>query len=177
MEDFDARAPRWLLEGSYPEHTADEILPGLHMGGTADDDTVDLPAQLQELRAECDFDVVLTLYGFAQPFQWGVEELRYGFADSDMESVDVTRVVRLAAYVHERWTSGERVLIRCQAGLNRSALVAALVLMIDGHEPAAAIDRLREQRSVFVLCNRAFERWLLEEAADALADHRSSPDA
>jgi Dual specificity phosphatase, catalytic domain len=52
-------------------------------------------------------------------------------------------------------------LIHCQAGLNRSALVAACVLVLQGHSAQAAVARLRAARSPAVLCNPAFEAWLL----------------
>lgn len=52
------------------------------------------------------------------------------------------------------------MLVHCQAGLNRSALVAALALIRRGMTADAAIALLRERRSPAVLCNQAFERWL-----------------
>jgi protein-tyrosine phosphatase len=45
--------------------------------------------------------------------------------------------------------------------LNRSALVAGMALILDGWKPADAIALLREKRSPAVLCNPAFEQWLL----------------
>lgn len=52
-------------------------------------------------------------------------------------------------------------LVHCQAGLNRSGLVTALALIRGGMEPEAAIAKVREQRCDAVLCNSAFESWLL----------------
>lgn len=52
-------------------------------------------------------------------------------------------------------------LVHCQAGLNRSGLVAALVLMKRGRSAREAIDLLRATRSPAVLCNKSFEAWLL----------------
>lgn len=54
-----------------------------------------------------------------------------------------------------------KTLIHCQAGLNRSGLIAACVLIILGRTPRQAIDLLREKRSPAVLCNKSFENWLL----------------
>lgn len=51
-------------------------------------------------------------------------------------------------------------LVHCQAGLNRSGLVAARTLMLDGMSADAAITLLREKRSPAVLCNAGFEAWL-----------------
>lgn len=55
-------------------------------------------------------------------------------------------------------------LVHCQAGLNRSALITSLALILEGEAPAAAIALLRKQRSPAVLCNKAFESWLLTRA-------------
>ncbi|MGE5522598.1 MAG: dual specificity protein phosphatase family protein [Rhodospirillaceae bacterium] len=56
-------------------------------------------------------------------------------------------------------------LVHCQAGLNRSALVAGLALIRSGMHPDDAIRLLREKRCDAVLCNEHFERWLRGRAA------------
>ena len=55
-----------------------------------------------------------------------------------------------------------RVLVHCQAGLNRSALVTGLALVLAGLTPTEAITTLRK-RSPAILCNKYFERWLLSQ--------------
>lgn len=52
-------------------------------------------------------------------------------------------------------------LVHCQAGLNRSGLVSALALIEEGMKAVDAIALLRTKRSPAVLCNKAFEEWLL----------------
>lgn len=143
-----------------------EIQPGLWLGGTPDDEWLDGQVAWDDgwvTRDARPFDAVVTLFALAQPFGWGVEELRYGFADGGIDEVDLLAVRRCAAWAHTRWQNGDRVLIRCQAGWNRSGLVAALVLMMDGFAADEAIELLRERRSPSVLCNRGFERWLLDQ--------------
>jgi len=51
-------------------------------------------------------------------------------------------------------------LVHCQAGLNRSSLVAARALVLGGMTADDAIALIREKRSPACLCNPAFERWL-----------------
>jgi protein-tyrosine phosphatase len=52
-------------------------------------------------------------------------------------------------------------LVHCQAGLNRSSLVAATALTLDGlFDGPRAIALLRERRSPACLCNPAFEQWV-----------------
>lgn len=53
-------------------------------------------------------------------------------------------------------------LVHCQAGLNRSGLIVARVLMMRGYAPADAITEIRAQRSPACLTNQAFEQWLLD---------------
>jgi protein-tyrosine phosphatase len=62
--------------------------------------------------------------------------------------------------LRSEWKSGKKVLVRCQAGWNRSGLVTALALMKDGHKAKDAIDLIRARRSPHALCNEDFVRYL-----------------
>jgi hypothetical protein len=173
-ETYEA-APRWIDIDDVPSWRGSEILPRLFMGGTADDDVVQVPPQrVAGFGAAREYDAVVTLYAWAQPVTWEVEELRYGFGDGPLDRVDLDRVVRAALWAWRRWRAGDRVLIRCQAGLNRSGLVTALVLMLDGFSPADAIDLIRQRRSASALCNDAFVRWLLSNARDVIQEKELS---
>lgn len=77
----------------------------------------------------------------------------------DAEDDDPFQVVELAEWVRVEREKGP-TLVHCQAGLNRSGRVAAVVLMLDGLTADEAIGTLRDKRSPAVLCNPAFERWL-----------------
>lgn len=52
-------------------------------------------------------------------------------------------------------------LVHCQAGLNRSGLVTGLALVKAGMKAEEAIALLRKSRCPAVLCNKAFEQYLL----------------
>lgn len=160
----NSMSPRWHEEDAYPSDLYNEILPGLFMGGTADDDTVDFAVKAPNLDYQAPFDAVVTLYAWANPFSWGVEELRYGFGDGNMNFVDIERVIRIAHWALDRWSNGDRVLIRCQAGLNRSGLITALTLILGGYEPDEAIQIIRARRSSYALFNQSFVNWLMHEA-------------
>lgn len=54
-------------------------------------------------------------------------------------------------------------LLHCTAGMNRSALIAALVLIKDGMSPSDAIEMIREKRFVECLSNKTFHDWLLTQ--------------
>lgn len=78
----------------------------------------------------------------------------------DHGEVPDPRILRtLASYINECIKIGP-TLVHCQAGLNRSGLLAALALVHGGMEPDAAIALLREKRCEAVLCNKTFEEWL-----------------
>ena len=139
-----------------------EILPRLFLGGTENFDVV------QETKRERvasitkeSFDTVITAYAFANPVSWGVKEIRTTFYDGDMSDIDFDDIHQAADIAYSDWVHGARVLVRCQAGLNRSALCAVLLLRKHGYSSAEAIALLREKRSSWVLCNSDFEDYLL----------------
>lgn len=145
-----------------------QILPGLWQGGTADDDWLDNAVPLRTLDDDRPFDAVLTLFAWARPCGWNVAELRYGFADAGLETGDVADLVDAASWAHRRWSAGQRVLIRCQAGLNRSGLLTAMVMMLDGWDAAGAVGHIRARRGPQALFNTRFVDWLIDEAAPAI---------
>lgn len=72
---------------------------------------------------------------------------------------DQDNILELATLVNECRAKGP-TLVHCQAGLNRSGLVAARALMLDGLTADEAIEMLRASRSPAVLCNQTFADWL-----------------
>ena len=156
--------------GAAPQHEIDwnfplwsEILSGLWLGGTDDFDTIEYEANNYGPReiTRKEFDVVVTLYAWARPVDWFVEEVRYGFYD-DNSSFDEAALMRAAKYAHEQWKSGKNVLVRCQAGINRSGLTMGIVLMLEGYTAEQAIELMRTKRSSAVLINPSFEKYLRE---------------
>ncbi|MDQ2960085.1 MAG: dual specificity protein phosphatase family protein [Candidatus Dormibacteraeota bacterium] len=126
-----------------------EIAPNLWVGGV--EDGMILPRF---------FDHVVSLY------QWEAYTVNHSLTstltvkmyDADVEP-NAAEIDSIVAWVQAARRSGT-VLLHCQAGLNRSMLVAASVLMDDRLSADEAITRLRAQRSPAVLCNATFEKWL-----------------
>ena len=75
---------------------------------------------------------------------------------------DIDQLHQIADTVNTR-RKESTVLVHCQAGLNRSGLVAALALIKSGMTPSEAIALLRKSRCDMVLCNETFEAWLLKQ--------------
>ena len=158
-------APRYNV--IYPENTWDEIAAGLWLGGT--DETHDMnllghkPLAKGTVITKAEFDTVVTMYAWASPVDWHVKEIRFGVMDGDLSDIDTKLLHEIVVAAHTDWKAGKRVLVRCQAGINRSSLVAALVLIREGYSARKAIDLLRERRGQAVLSNRNFQQWLLDQ--------------
>jgi hypothetical protein len=150
-------APRsYTIE--YPKELWSELLPGLWQGGTDDDDVYD---QLRTpMITKKEFDFVVTAYSCANPVDWFVKEMRFGFYDSDMTDFDPAELQAIVRMTHAEWKRGQRVLIRCQAGMNRSGLIMALVLIREGYTAQEAIELIRSKRSKHALFNGRFADWL-----------------
>lgn len=77
----------------------------------------------------------------------------------DSEDQGFDQVEAIARWINKCRKTGV-VLVHCQAGLNRSSLVAARALMLDGMTADEAINLIRGKRSPACLCNPAFEAYL-----------------
>ncbi len=147
---------RWDEDFDDPP-TYSQIAATLWQGGTDDEDTTfrgrkRLPA-LSDPRP---FDVVVSLCAHSLPVGWLVKELRFAFPDGPIDAALYEEVERIADWAYSEWKSGKKVLIRCQAGMNRSSLVTALVLMRDGLTASEAVELLRKKRSSYVFSNKHF---------------------
>jgi protein-tyrosine phosphatase len=68
----------------------------------------------------------------------------------------------LPGRLHSEWKLGKVVAGKCQAGLNRSSLIVALVLIKEGFTATEAIDLIREKRSKYALFNTYFVDFIYE---------------
>jgi protein-tyrosine phosphatase len=85
--------------------------------------------------------------------------------DDDIDQTETLEAIAQAVkLLHD---VGYDVVVECQAGRNRSAAVAARVLVMDGMEPAGAVEHVRELREPIpgrtggALTNQAFVDYLL----------------
>ena len=129
------------------------IAPNLFQGGTDDLDVIHLAQTNNRPRTDLPFDVIVTMYAWARPADWHVQEFRYGIYDSAIADIDLDRLKQAVQFGYNRWLSGDRVLVRCQAGLNRSGLVTALIMMSTGLDAETAIEQIRKNRADIALFN------------------------
>jgi hypothetical protein len=139
------------------------IAPNLFQGGTDDLDVIHLPVTNNRKRTDLPFDAIVTMYAWARPADWQVQEFRYGVPYASIGDIDLSRLRQAVEFGHDRWKAGDRVLIRCQAGLTRSGLVLALILIKDGLKPSEAIAQIRQNRGEDALFNNNFHNWLMQE--------------
>jgi protein-tyrosine phosphatase len=67
--------------------------------------------------------------------------------DADPSEEEVDTAVQAALEISERWAQGERILVTCAAGKNRSGLVAALALhFITCCPPRRCIEVVKRER-------------------------------
>lgn len=144
-----------------------EIVAGLWMGGTNLSDEIGEGRPFHSITA-AHFQTVITLFSHAQPVDYYVKEIRLGFFDHSAIDVDLDDLAHAVHVAHSDWKRGRRVLVRCQAGWNRSGLVTALILMREGMAAEDAIDLIRTQRSAFALGNSVFAGWLRSDAQSFL---------
>jgi hypothetical protein len=112
-----------------------------------------------------EYTAILDLWGYGDYVcSEAVDRRKQRLLDID-EMPDLDLVHELAEWVNQKRLIGP-TLVHCQAGLNRSGLVAALALIKSGMTSDAAISLLRTQRDEYVLCNQTFEIWLRSGAYD-----------
>ena len=116
---------------------------------------------VQDVELDDDFVGVVSLYPWEQ-YRLGPNTERLEIKMLDAPSgVDWDDLDKASDKVLEFMEKG-KTLVHCQAGLNRSGLVAAVVVMKRGRTAQEAIDLLRRSRSPMVLCNDTFVKQLHE---------------
>ena len=76
------------------------------------------------------------------------------------ESVEQT--LELTRYLHEQLVMGKGVAIHCRAGIGRSALIAACILLQAGSHPKQALESIAAHRHVPVPDTDEQREWVME---------------
>lgn len=105
-------------------------------------------------------DVIVSLYPW-EKYKKNGNQIRVEYRLYDSIDQGFEQIEEIAQQVNRYLDADKTVLVHCQAGLNRSSLVAAKALMLQGMTGKEALDLLREKRSPACLCNPAFEDYIL----------------
>lgn len=179
--DIESKTPdykAYLIDSPLPQMGADpilswnpdplysEITPNLFQGGTAETDTIHHAWPKGEPRDRMPFDAVISMYYAARPAEWSLPELRHPIKDGEISDIDLDELKHVIIWGKRHMLEGHKVLVRCQAGLNRSGFVVSLLLMSTGYTAPDAIALIRSKRSKWALYNEHYVRWLIEEGSD-----------
>jgi hypothetical protein len=159
----------------WPVNGWDEVIPGLFQGGQirqAPPGSKWSDASANEVRVREEFDAVFSFFDGDEPRQGPspeVEHHHYPIPDGALDDAELAEVRGYARVIARKVEAGDKVLVRCQAGYNRSGLVIAFALMELGYDVHEAVDLIRAARGPHALFRLAFLRYLLEaqEAKDA----------
>ena len=77
----------------------------------------------------------------------------------DLEPATCEHLEAGVDFVRERVRRGERVLIHCQHGIGRSALLALCVLVDQGFEPLAALTHAKDCREMVSPSRSQYDGW------------------
>jgi predicted protein tyrosine phosphatase len=96
-------------------------------------------ARVVDVRVErCDDEAILRLHGIRL----------LHLPTQDTRAISQARLSHGVAFVSEGLDRGERVLVHCQYGIGRSALLACCVLVARGAPPLAALEAAKRARPV-----------------------------
>jgi len=123
-----------LAQGSFPSYTLDMDVP---------------------------WNLIISLS--RQPRKHNVPYIHFPFDDGYVLP-DTYVLDDLATMAAKRVKAGMKVLVHCDAGLNRSGLVTGLALVKLGYKPDDALFLMRKKRCAEVLHNTVFRKHLLEQA-------------
>ena len=132
-----------LFISGHPDHTRDFMSQGVSA-------VIDLEGDVDTSLPQEEEQGDTTLYVY-----WPIE---------DAEMPQPTTVRSIASFVANLMDSGEKVLVHCHSGHNRSGLICARTLIAKGMESQKAIDTVRAKRGDgHALDNEDFVRWLEQE--------------
>lgn len=157
----DCDGSGWTEWAAFATEPWTEIVPNLWIGGHDYTDLSRLPARVTvSAIPENAFDVVVSLYSRPGSEPRGPLHIVSRFEDAHLTPGVKQTAHDLARDVSGRRERGECVLVRCQAGLNRSSLIAGLALIYLGMSGPDAVQLIRTRRSPWALCNEDYAEYL-----------------
>lgn len=150
------KAPGWPKTIFVPAQPVQQIVEGLSQAASVRHDNFLELLDGSELHGH---DLVVTLYHRAVPAK-GVREVMLPMRDRSVSDLDLSAINKLVAETHAAWKAGQKVVVRCHAGLNQSSLVIALVLMRDGYTAKQAAATVAATRGISAIHSPHFLAYL-----------------
>lgn len=154
----------------WPDAEYHEILPNLFMGGHLwKEGFGNRDGRHSTVSSDMSWDYVVSSYISDAEESWPRCDTRlliFNDTESGLNEDTWERIRSAVDEVVSRWQKGQKVLVRCQAGFNRSGLVMSLVLMRLGFTAEGAINAVRKLRGKDVLINSVFESYVREREGE-----------
>jgi hypothetical protein len=151
----------------------DEIVDGLYIGGApVDNDAIDKQFDGLVLAAR-EFQDVFPVHKYP-----GTYVVHAPLDDARLSREDKVKALAAGLKVYELREAGKKVLSTCAKGVNRSALIAAISLILEGRTAKEAISLIRKKRKpvsgALPLFNPHFVKFLYEiDDAISTSDSRT----
>lgn len=156
----------------WPKNGWDEVVPGLFQGGQirlAPPGSKFSDYSANHVVVKDEFDAVFSFYWTPEGWEGpaaDIAHIHYPIPDGILTSEQLLKVRAIASDVAGCVRAGNRVLVRCQAGYNRSGLVTAFALMELDYNVHEAIELVRKARGDAALHRLVFLRYLMEAAGE-----------
>ena len=151
---------------AYPDSEYHEILPKLFLGGHVWQENGRIrDGRNSSVSADKTLDYVVSAYIDIFNETYPRCDTRLVIFDDTENGLTEDTWEQISSAVEEvvaRWKQGQKILVRCQAGYNRSGLLMSLILMRLGYTADGAIELIRKLRGKDVLVNKAFENYVHE---------------
>lgn len=136
--NLDWITPELAVGGSFPTEKAEHLAREMGVGAVVD------------LRAEaCDDEAALVEHGMAF----------LHLPTIDHDAVSPAMLADGVAFAGAQLDAGRRVLIHCEHGIGRSALLALCVLVDRGAAPLDALELAKSRRALVSPSPRQYEAW------------------
>ena len=146
----------------YPMQRWTDLGHNLHMGGHLYDPIQQSDSHPRMVIVDREFHLVVSLFVGGSEFgpHPDVRHLVEVIPDGELNPGELAKLRTLAETAVNVANTGRQVLIRCQAGLNRSGLVAGMALMRLGYTADEAVAHIRARRGRWALFNPFFVNYL-----------------
>ena len=157
---------------SYPDAEYHEILPNLYLGGHLwrDSDGRIRDGRHSGVSSDPSWDYVVSSHieGYHEKSlpQCDMRLVLFDDTEAGLSEEIWSKIGSVVDEVVARWKQSQKILVRCQAGLNRSGMLMSLILMRLGYTADGAIELVRKRRGKDVLVNQAFERYVREREGE-----------